>query len=490
MDPRTPVLVGVGTADGSAPAEASDLMIAAAEAAALDAGAPGLLAAVQSVAVPRGSWSYSDPGRLVGRAIGAPKALTALCELGIPQQTPVSVALQRIAAGDLDVALVVGGEAKRRAAAALRNGESAPETDQAGAVPDELRRPESDIVGEAEARAGIWVPVQQYAMIDNALRQAESLSIPEHLDQIAELWSRFNDVATRNPRAVFPARRPVRSLRQPGPDNRPLSFPYAKWHCTQWTVDQAAALLLCSVSTARAHGISPERCIYPYVALESSHSVPLSRRAEIHRWPAMAVLGKAARDHLERDLDSLQHIELYSCFPAAVRVQQRELRLPERSTPTITGGMAFAGGPLNNFTYQATVAMVERLREEPGSVGLLTTVSGLLTKPGLAVWSTEAPDRPVLVADLAADAAAATATVEVIADYHGPARVATYTVTYAGLKPQTLVVIADTPDHRRCVAVSTDTQLAEQATRVELIAALIEVTGSSFELAPEQARRD
>jgi acetyl-CoA C-acetyltransferase len=204
----------------------------------------------------------------------------------------------------------------------------------------------------------------------------------------------------------------------------------------------------------------------------------------------MAVLGRAARDHLGRGLDTLQHVELYSCFPAAVRVQQRELHLPERSTPTITGGMTFAGGPLNNFTYQATVAMAERLREDPGSVGLVSTVSGLLTKPGLAVWSTEAPGRPVLIADLAAQAAAATAAVETVADYHGPARVATYTVTYAGLNPQTVVVIADTPNRRRCVAVSNDVRLAEQATRDELIAAPIQVSGSSFELAPEQVRRD
>ena len=33
---------------------------------------------------------------------------------------------------------------------------------------------------------------------------------------------------------------------------------------------------------------------------------------------------------------------------------------------TITGGMAFAGGPFNNFVLQATVAMIERLRRQPG----------------------------------------------------------------------------------------------------------------------------
>ena len=45
--------------------------------------------------------------------------------------------------------------------------------------------------------------------------------------------------------------------------------------------------------------------------------------------------------------------EVYSCFPAAVRVQQRELGLDPDGTPTLTGGMAFAGGPFNHFVLQS-----------------------------------------------------------------------------------------------------------------------------------------
>ena len=82
-----------------------------------------------------------------------------------------------------------------------------------------------------------------------------------------------------------------------------------------------------------------------------------------------------------------------------MRVQQRELGLPLDGTPTVMGGMAFAGGPFNNFSYQSTAAIVGRLRDAPGTTGLVTTVSGLLTKPGLAVWSTE-PGQGALLADL------------------------------------------------------------------------------------------
>src|SRR4029079_6607639 len=92
-----------------------------------------------------------------------------------------------------------------------------------------------------------------------------------------------------------------------------------------------------------------------------------------------------------------EHVELYSCFPAAVRVQQRALRLPLDGTPTVTGGMAFAGGPFNHFTYQATAAIVYPPRAHRGSLAMVSTVSGFLTKPGLAIWSCEPPpDRPIV----------------------------------------------------------------------------------------------
>ena len=35
---------------------------------------------------------------------------------------------------------------------------------------------------------------------------------------------------------------------------------------------------------------------------------------------------------------------------------------------SVTGGMTFGGGPLNNFVFQATVKMAQLLRREPRSL--------------------------------------------------------------------------------------------------------------------------
>ena len=281
-------------------------------------------------------------------------------------------------------------------------------------MPDERHLREPEFIAPVELAAGTGAPVQQYAMIDNALRRAEGMTIAEHRAEIADLWARCNVVARSNPRAAFANPRSAHDIDTPGPANRPLAFPYNKWHASQWTVDQGAALLMCSAEAARRHGVAPERWVFPLVGIDAEHSVSLSRRRLLHRWPAMAVLGKAAAARIGRPLAEAEFIEVYSCFPAAVRVQQRELGLALDGTPTLTGGMAFAGGPFNNFVYQSTAMVVAAVRSTPGSLGVVTTVCGLLTKPGLAVWSTEPDGRPPLLDDLGPLAARATPEVTVV----------------------------------------------------------------------------
>ena len=485
LDPRTPVIVGVGVATQSVDEpggglEALDLMVAATRAAAADAGTDALLPAVERIAVPGGNWAYSDPGRLVGERIGAAGARTCLVQVGIPQQTLFDDAYLAIRAGTVDVALVVGGEAMRRATVARRAGVEAAETTQTGVAPDEVQAPTGEIITRIEIEGGIQSPMAPFAIIDSALRAAEGRTIDEQRDEIARLYAGFSAVAATNPHAAFPTVRDAAFLREPSERNRPLAFPYNKWHCAQMNVDQAGAILVCSLDAARRLGVDPARLVFPHVALESSLSIPVSEREHIHRWPAMELLGAAAEAHLGYALREIGPVELYSCFPAAVRVQQRALGLPTDGVPTITGGEAFAGGPWNNFVLQTTAAMVERVRTTPGEPGLVTTLSGLMNKPGLTVLSTEPGPQPMLVADLGGRAAEATGRLPVVAGYEGPATVAAYTVFSDGLDPVRTTVIADTPDGRRCVAACADPDFAVRVTREELIGASVTIAGTTF----------
>src|SRR5690606_26160634 len=77
LDPRTPVIVGVGQLSnrvdrGEEPLEPVELLARAARRAEADTGASGVLSgldAVQVVSIL--SWRYADPGRLVAGLVGA-----------------------------------------------------------------------------------------------------------------------------------------------------------------------------------------------------------------------------------------------------------------------------------------------------------------------------------------------------------------------------------------------------------------------------------
>jgi acetyl-CoA C-acetyltransferase len=214
--------------------------------------------------------------------------------------------------------------------------------------------------------------------------------------------------------------------------------------------------------------------------------LPLSNRRHLHRWPAMEVLGNSASDRVGHPLSDCDHAEVYSCFPAAVRVQQRELGLPLDGTPTITGGMTFAGGPFNSFVLHATAAMARLLRRE-GGTGLVTTVSGLLTKPGLAIWSRKPDGETPLLADLGDAGRSATESIDVVPPRDATVTVAACTVTYTGDQPNEVIAIVDAIDGERMIGRSPDPALARRATEEEFVGQALVIDGDGALHDPRRA---
>ena len=350
----------------------------------------------------------------------------------------------------------------------------AEETGQGGATADEVHLRDPEFFAPTEVDAGILVPVQQYALIETRCG-----------------WP-------RRPKSTSNAagRLAVGALQRGRPEQPPGRLPrpaIGGGHCRAGGGQPPHGLALQQVArqpddggpgggadrvlaeAARRHRVPEDRWIFPLVGVDADHAVSLSRRRWLHRWPAMQVLGQAAEARTGRPLADAEFTEVYSCFPSAVRVQQRELGLALEDTPTLTGGMTFAGGPFNNFVYQATAAMVPRLRAAAGALGVVTTVCGFLTKPGLAVWSARPDGRPPLLSDLAAEAALATPTVAVATDHRGPARLASYTVVQDADGPSRLVGLCDLPDGRRHVATADDRDLAAAALTTDLMGAEVAV---------------
>jgi len=457
LDPRTPVLVGVGAVvqredDPRVAREPLDLMAEALVRAADDAGAPALLARADAIRAPRGFWDYGDPCRQLAERFGATGARTEIAEVGILQTTTVGRAAADVLAGRADVVLIAGAEDRHRAQRAMRAGVEPTYTRRLELSPDVVLRPSTEILHAAELACGLAMPVGQYAIIENALRAADGLSLEAHAATVAELWAGLSRIAAGNPDAW--TREPVDAdaiRRAPM-----LAVPYTRRHTSQWNVDQAAALVVCSLATADALGVPADRRVFPHAVADANHMVALSERRRLHRSPGFALAGARVLRHAGVGLDAVRHLDLYSCFPSAVRVQQRELGVPPGRAVSVTGGMAFAGGPLNSYVLHALVTMARVLRADPGSLGLVTAVSGIVTKQGASLWSSAPPAAAFRHHDVTAEAVRQTEIVPVEVEATGDATVASYTVLCASGAPAQGVLVCDLADGRRTLRATRD----------------------------------
>ena len=481
-EPNAVVIVGAGAAqqrfdDPALAVEAGALMRLALERAADDAGSRALLDAGDVLLMPRGTWPYANPAAIV--APWNPALRSIVADIGVLQQTLLSRACAMVADGSADVALVCGGETKYRALRAQIAGTLTTDTATHG-TPTERLEPAHEILTTEEIARGLPVPARQYAIIDTALRRAQGLSPAGHVELLAQLWAGFSAVSARNPDAWSRTEIAPSALSEPSTANPMLAWPYTKLHCSQWNVDQAAGLIICSAATAERHGIPRDRWVFAHTGVESNLMVPLTRRADLHRSPAVAGVGEAIRQHCRIAPADVAHLDIYSCFPAAVRVQMAELGLTGHRPLTVTGGMTFAGGPLNNYTLQAVATMVGVLRADPAAQGLVTNVSGMLTKFGASLWSCAPPAQPFAAIDVTGDAAAATALAQVDPSFRGRAQTLSYTVACDKGTAAQGIVIGETPSGARCLVTTTDAELMADMMQNDWCGRSIDVDGAAL----------
>jgi acetyl-CoA C-acetyltransferase len=483
---NTPVLVGVAAVqqkiqDYQRALEPVALMEQALRDAAEDAGCVDLLRKADEIMVPKSMWGYSDPGRLLADALGANHATTLLAEFGILQQSLLTRACQRIETGDAQIVLVTGGEARYRELCAGKAGEQATETQQAGLEPDITLRPEDEMWSSVETDSGLGMPVGYYAILDSALRHKQGLSVDQHRDQMAAMYARLSELAADNPDAWSDQVVTAEHIREHSAANRMLAFPYTKLHNSQWNVDQAAGLILCSVEVAEALGIERSKWLFPRAFTESNFMSVVASRKDLGDSPGFRIAGQVAMELAGVNFNDIRLCELYSCFPHAIRVQLEEFGMNPLRNVSVTGGMTFAGGPLNNFVFQATVRMAQLLRQNPTEIGLVTTVSGLLTKQACALWSAIPGTDGWACADVTEQVSHETEVCELVAGYAGSGTVAGYTVLYQGLEPWRAVAVFDLPDGCRTVAYSEDPALMAQMMAQECCGASYQLESGKFQ---------
>jgi len=482
---NTPILVGWGTAtrreeDFERALEPMDLMLEAVAAAGKDSQSQSVLQGLQHIAVPRGRWTYRNPAGEIARKYKALHATTVLASVGVLQQSLVGEACARIARGEVHTALVSGADAGYRLLRAQIAGRSAIDRVQHD-EPDIYLQPKEELRHPVEKRSGMHMPAGLYAMMDSAFRARQGWTVAEHRDRLASLWSRFSQVAANNPHAWNTEAISAASIREPSRHNPMQAFPYTRFHCSSWNVDQAAALLFCSVARAEQLGIPQAKWIYPVVSTESNHMVAVSAREDLTRVPGARIAGQAALAAAGLAPDDIDLIDFYSCFPLAIETYAEALGLSLERDLTVTGGMAFAGGPYNNYFLQAACRIAELLRQGKGRNALQSCVSGVVTKQGFGIWSTDRPAVEYVHADLSDSVAREMPVREVLEHFSGDARVAAYTVLHGRGQPPRGVVLVDTSAGQRAMATSENPALIETMQDHELVGEKVRIQADAIQ---------
>lgn len=461
-DTRTPVIIGVGQLnDRECVHDSLGLMIQALTRADADAGG-GWIGQLDSLAT---------IAQLSFRELGDCSQLLA-DHFGISpthiEQTPhatgesptqlLNEAANRIGAGEINVAAIVGGEALRTAVqrAAAKHAD--------GTKPDFLRdaaKPKYDHVtvsaGSIEhlAQYGLVAPTDVYPLYENATRAAWHQSLSEAQAESGEIWAGMSRVAAANPNAWIQNALPPEAITSPDADNRPITFPYQKRMVANSSVNQGAAFIVTSLARARAADIAEDRIIHIGMGAAAHTPHNLLKRDHYTSSSAIDVTLEQALARNGLTTAELTDVELYSCFPCIPKMARRVINWPVDRPITAFGGLTFGGGPIGNYMSHAVASMVDKLRRDRGTA-LLFANGGYATHNHAIVLSSEPMPNAVFPHDFDcnAEAKARRAPVpEVDGEYQGIATVETYTVFYKrDGTPRVGTVIARTPDDRRVLA--------------------------------------
>jgi acetyl-CoA C-acetyltransferase len=486
LDPRTPVVVGVGQASERLGAQAYrkrspvDLAADAAREALADTGAdPAAVAAAIDTVVGVRQFENSVPGAraplgrsdnyprsVAGRIAASPARAVLEVSGGQAPQHLVNEFAALIAGGGSQVTLLFGSEAISTIVH-LAQADSKPDfTEHAEGSLEDRGYGLSGMMSRHLAAHGLTGAPSQYALIDNARRARLKQTRQEYAAAMGALFAPFSEVAAANPHAAAPVQRSAAELVTPTEANRPIADPYTRYIVAREKVNQGAAVLLTSVTAARRLGIAQDRWVFLRGHADLRER-DLLDRADLSAGPASVMAVQYALDQAGIGAEDLATIDLYSCFPAPVFNICDRLGLdPEDPRGlTVTGGLPFFGGPGNNYSMHAIAETIQRARSAPGSYGLVGANGGIMSKYSAGVYSTTPaawmPDRS---GDLQAEIDGWPAPEQ--AHYaDGPATIETYTVKHARDGTRTGIVIGrlDT-DGSRFVAKGDDPDLLDLLT--------------------------
>ena len=369
--------------------EALLLMDQAVKEALSDSGNKSVKDHIDEIRIPKGFWRYRDPGKWIAKNNdfqGIPT--TYITKIGVLQQNLINEACLKIENGEINASIILGGEARYKQLRSVIEKKEYLET-KLDENPDFYIKAKEDLYGDGELEELGAMAGGYYATMETAIRKNDDEKIEEHQNNIASMYEEFSKVASNNEDAWLDHPYSKKEILETSKKNKMLAYPYNKLHCTSWNVNQSAALIICSEELADKLEIDNKKRVYPISSSENNHMIAIQQRPKLYESIGMIYAAKSVNKMMEKLDIRLDAYDLYSCFPAAVKMFSKSLELGSEIPKTITGSMPYAGGPLNSFVIHSTVKMIQKIRALEVRHGLVTGVSGMMTKQSFCVWGNE-----------------------------------------------------------------------------------------------------
>ncbi|MDA9143552.1 acetyl-CoA acetyltransferase [Gammaproteobacteria bacterium] len=481
---NTPVVIGISSIQQKGSYDDLDealiLMEKATQKAISDSTNPNIVNYIDQIQIPKGFWKYRDPGKWIAKRNGMKSAKTTVTKIGVLQQNLINTACKDIVDGKINASLIIGGEARYKKIQALKENKVFVET-ELNTNPDYYVKADHDLQTQDERDELGLMAVGYYAILETAYRAQKKLSIQEHKEKISKLYEVFSKIAKENPDGWLDKSLTANEIIEASKSNPLQALPYNKFHCTSWNVNQASAIIICSENLANNLRIPSSKRVYPVASSESNHMIAPIQRPHLSKSYGLDLAVKFIKDVCRNNNIEPNLYELYSCFPIAVQMFSDSLGLNENQSKTVTGGMSFAGGPLNNYMIHSTVKMLSKIRSDHSNIGLVTGVSGMMTKQALALWSKK-PLIDFITKDVTEEAKLKEAPVQMSEELEGMATIIGYTIFKDNNGELKAVIYSEDSKKKRKVLISYDKEILKSMGEEEWVGKNIKFKGKHLVL--------
>lgn len=370
--------------------------------------------------------------RAIAKQLGINPAIAVLDVAGgqSPQHL-VNEFCERIAKGEVNMALLTGGEAISTTRFLASQQKQADWTITTDNNADDRGPGSEGISSHYMQKHMLFGAPQCYALFENARRASLQQSKQDYAKHMAELFAPFSNIAANNPHSMSKQAYTAEELIDVSENNRFIADPYPRRLVARDQVNQAASVLITNVGKAKELGIDSSAWIF-LTGYADAVELSVMEREDLARSPAAAMAIKSALEHAKLDLKDINHFDLYSCFPIAVSniCDQLALKYDDPRGLSSAGGLPFFGGAGNNYSMHAIVSLIKTLRKHPEHSGLIGANGGFLSKYSVGIYSSQARTFKSVNKNGLQEKIDALPRVKVTESPEGSASIETYTVLY------------------------------------------------------------